>query len=54
MNINRLVYVFGEPVTQILTEITPTYLTKDVITQIQEADNVVNEILLQVCFPHPR
>ena len=53
MNINRLVYVFGEPVSQILTSITPTRLTKDVITQMQAADDVVNEILLKVSTPLP-
>lgn len=43
-----MVYVFGEPVTQVLKEITPTHLTKDVIAQIQDADSVVNDVLLKV------
>lgn len=43
--VNRLVYVFGEPVVGPITEITPTHLTPDVIEQIQHADDIVNQEL---------
>jgi GMP synthase (glutamine-hydrolysing) len=45
-NINRVVYVFGKRIRDPVTQITPTKLTKDVIAQLQDADDKVNEILL--------
>lgn len=45
--INRVVYIFGAPITKSVTEITPTLLTKDVICQLQTADNIVNKILVK-------
>jgi len=46
-NINRIVYVFGEPVKEVLTSITPTYLSEDVLTQLKEADTIVNDTLVK-------
>jgi GMP synthase (glutamine-hydrolysing) len=46
--INRVVYCFGEQLVQgALTSVTPTRLTPDVITQLQHADDIVNQILYQ-------
>ncbi len=45
--INRVVYIFGEPVTEVQTTITKTKLTPDVIRQLQEADAIVNEELFR-------
>jgi len=45
--INRVVYIFGKPITQPVTQITPTYLTPDVITQLQSADALVTEFLIK-------
>jgi len=47
LNVNRVVYIFGERIEGPLTEITPTHLTKDVVSQLQEADDHVNTILLK-------
>lgn len=44
--INRIAYIFGEPVLGSVTEITPTYLTPDVIHQLQLADDIVNQELV--------
>lgn len=46
-NVNRVVYVFGDKVVGPVTDITPTHLTRDVIAQLQEADDVVNALLLE-------
>lgn len=45
--VNRVVYVFGEPITEQPTQITPTLLTPDVIDQLRVADEVVNQVLLK-------
>lgn len=46
--VNRVVYVFGSQLSQQhYTHITPTRLTPDVIKQLQEADDIVNSILLK-------
>ena len=45
--INRVVYVFGPKITQPVTQITPTYLQPDVITQLQSADALVTEFLIK-------
>jgi len=45
--VNRIVYIFGDPVTWPVKEITPTYLREDVISQLQKADDIVNEVLLK-------
>lgn len=46
--VNRVIYAHGAKVPEErLLEITPTRLTKDVVKQLQEADSIVNEILLE-------
>eukprot|EP01112_Ceratiomyxa_fruticulosa_P005151 TRINITY_DN1573_c0_g1_i4.p1 TRINITY_DN1573_c0_g1~~TRINITY_DN1573_c0_g1_i4.p1 ORF type:complete len:668 (+),score=127.64 TRINITY_DN1573_c0_g1_i4:1436-3439(+) len=45
-NINRVVYVFNDGfIHGPITKITPTYLTHDVVSQLQEADHIVNQHL---------
>lgn len=46
-NVNRIIYSPGDRIEGPLTTITPTYLTKDVLSQIRTADNIVNETLLK-------
>ncbi len=43
--INRVVYIFGPKINQPVTQITPTYLTPDVISQLQSADHLVSQFL---------
>ena len=43
-NVNRVVYVFGKRIREPVLEVTPTTLTKDAISQLQEADDAVNEV----------
>lgn len=45
--VNRIVHIFGDTVSDEVRDITPTHLTPDVIKQLQLADNIVNEILLK-------
>jgi GMP synthase (glutamine-hydrolysing) len=46
--INRICYVFGGKLSALhLRSITPTKLTEDVIAQLQEADDIVNQILFE-------
>lgn len=46
--VNRVVYVFGAPLTEgHYRSITRTLLTPDAIAQLQQADEIVNRILLQ-------
>ena len=46
--VNRVIYVFGAPLTEgHYRSITRTLLTPESITQLQQADEVVNRILLQ-------
>ena len=46
--VNRVVYAYGERVDeQWVAGITPTHLTPDVISQLQQCDDIVNEVLLQ-------
>ena len=46
--VNRVVYAFGNQLTQQhITRITPTRLTPDVISQLQHADDIVNDILIK-------
>lgn len=42
--VNRVVYLFGEPITGPVDEITPTYLTREVVAQLRHVDNQVNTI----------
>lgn len=43
--INRVVFLFGEQVFKLIINITPTHLDKEVIRQLQLADEVVNQII---------
>lgn len=43
--VNRVVYIFGAPIEGAVREITPTYPTKEVVNQLQIADNIVNQVL---------
>jgi GMP synthase (glutamine-hydrolysing) len=45
--VNRVVYIFGEPVTEHPTQITPTKLVQEVIDQMRAADEAVNQTLLK-------
>ncbi len=43
--VNRLVYIFGEPVKGPVKEVTPTHLAKDTVSQLREIDHAANAIL---------
>uniref|UniRef100_A0A6A7G4F5 GMP synthase (glutamine-hydrolyzing) n=1 Tax=Hirondellea gigas TaxID=1518452 RepID=A0A6A7G4F5_9CRUS len=45
--VNRVAFLFGSPVRGSLTTITRTHLTPDVILQLQEADQIVNDVLIE-------
>jgi GMP synthase (glutamine-hydrolysing) len=45
--VNRVVYVWGDAITQPPTQITPTTLTPEVIEQLRQADEIVNQVLLK-------
>lgn len=44
-NINRVVYIFGDPVKFPLEDITPTYLTEGVLSTLRQADFVATKVL---------
>lgn len=44
-NVNRVVFIFGEPVSQPVHEITPTYLTPNVLQTLRQADYVAQGTL---------
>ncbi|MCK4808157.1 MAG: glutamine-hydrolyzing GMP synthase [Candidatus Aenigmarchaeota archaeon] len=44
-SVNRVVYVFGGDVDGPVEQVTPTYLTRYAIEQLQKADRIVNDIL---------
>lgn len=46
-DVNRVVYIFGDKLTEPAKQITPTLPTPDAITQLREADRVVNDILMR-------
>lgn len=43
--VNRVVYLFGDKLTSPVRDITPTYLTPEVVEQLRQADAVVNNVL---------
>lgn len=43
-NVNRVCYVFGEPVQYQITDITHTTLNNYVIKQLRQADAIANEV----------
>ncbi|CAG9799078.1 unnamed protein product [Chironomus riparius] len=44
-NINRVCFIFGSPVTNQITDVTHTFLSKYTIGQVRQADHIVNTIL---------
>ncbi|XP_046753705.1 GMP synthase [glutamine-hydrolyzing] isoform X1 [Diprion similis] len=44
-NVNRVCYIFGELVHHPVTDITPTYLTANVVATLRQADHLANQIL---------
>ena len=43
-NINRVCYVFGGLVKEIIPDLTPTYLTNNVISTIRQCDDIANSV----------
>lgn len=43
-NVNRVCYVFGKAVRETVTDVTPTYLTMNVLATLREADYLANKI----------
>ncbi|BFF94493.1 GMP synthase [Drosophila madeirensis] len=46
-NVNRVCYIFGEPVQYLVTDITHTTLNTVVLSQLRQADAIANEIIMQ-------
>ncbi|XP_058980582.1 GMP synthase [glutamine-hydrolyzing] isoform X2 [Musca domestica] len=46
-NVNRVCYVFGDPIQYQITDITHTTLNNYVIKQLRQADAVANEVIMQ-------
>ncbi|EDV31028.2 uncharacterized protein Dana_GF15152 [Drosophila ananassae] len=46
-NVNRVCYVFGEPVQYLVTDITHTTLNTVILSQLRQADAIANEIIMQ-------
>ena len=46
-NVNRVVYIFGGAVKGPVTDITPTFLSRDAVYKLQEADDIVNKLLTE-------
>lgn len=44
-NINRVCFIFGPPVQYQITDVTHTFLSKFVLGQVRQADDIVNTIL---------
>lgn len=45
-NVNRVCYIFGEEVKYQVNDITHTYLSRFVLSQVRHADHIVNEVFL--------
>ncbi|XP_052760059.1 GMP synthase [glutamine-hydrolyzing]-like [Mya arenaria] len=45
-NINRIVYIFGDPVKFPIEDITPTYLTDGVLSTLRQADYLTTKVLI--------
>lgn len=43
-NVNRVCYIFGEEVKYQVNDITHTYLSRFVLSQVRHADHIVNEV----------
>ncbi|XP_022085524.1 GMP synthase [glutamine-hydrolyzing]-like [Acanthaster planci] len=46
-NINRVVYIFGDPVKETITDITPTFLTPGVLGTLRQADHLAQSELMR-------
>ncbi|XP_054744988.1 GMP synthase [glutamine-hydrolyzing] [Anastrepha obliqua] len=46
-NVNRVCFIFGDPVQYQITDITHTTLNNYVVNQLREADSIGNEIIMQ-------
>ncbi|KAK4008276.1 GMP synthase [glutamine-hydrolyzing] [Daphnia magna] len=44
-NVNRVCYVFGKAVRESVTDVTPTYLTSNILATLREVDYLANKIL---------
>jgi GMP synthase (glutamine-hydrolysing) len=44
-DVNRVAYIFGEPISENLDGLTPTFLTKNVVGQLKQVDALVNHQL---------
>jgi GMP synthase (glutamine-hydrolysing) len=44
-NVNRVCFIFGGPVTFPVTDVTHTYLSQYVLSQLRQADDIVNRLL---------
>ncbi len=50
-NVNRVCYVFGKAVREPVTDVTPTYLTNNILATLREADYLANNILRETgCY----
>lgn len=43
-NVNRVCYIFGDEVKHQVTDVTHTYLSRFVLSQVRHADHIVNEV----------
>jgi len=44
-DVNRVAYIFGEPVSDQLVDVTPTFLSFNVLSTLREADDIAMNIL---------
>lgn len=50
--VNRCIFVFGESVSGVCTDITPTFLVPEVIQQLRKCDTIVNDLLAEHQLMH--
>ncbi|XP_038060989.1 GMP synthase [glutamine-hydrolyzing]-like [Patiria miniata] len=46
-NINRVAYIFGDPVREMITDVTPTFLTPGVLGTLRQADHLAQSELIK-------
>lgn len=46
-NINRIVYIFGDPISDIINDVTPTFLTPGVLGTLRQADYKARTVLMK-------
>lgn len=49
-NVNRVCYIFGDPVKDQVLDITPTYLTSHVLSSIRQVDDIATTVLMTSGF----